>query len=123
MGARQVNYRVIIYVHTVELKNLVHNAKCQVLLTSVHWFQIRRMVFTIYGYGGRLAYVKRIISVQFGSLFMSKLALIGQVVSEKIFQHCGNIHVYCRGVGEDQLRSNFFQNHKSSHNFPLQITF
>ena len=26
----------------------------------------------------------------------------GQAVCEKIFEYCGNIHVYCPGVGIDQ---------------------
>ena len=38
-----------------------------------------------------------------------KLALIGQVVSEKIFEYYCNIHVYCPGVGADHpLGSKFF---------------
>ena len=41
--------------------------------------------------------------------FISNLALIGQVVSEQIFEYYGDVHVYCPRVGEDQsLGSNFF---------------
>ena len=36
--------------------------------------------------------------------FISNLALIGQAVSEKIFEYYGDIHVYCPGVGTDQPR-------------------
>ena len=43
-----------------------------------------------------------------------KLALIGQAVSEMIFEQYGSIHVYCPGVGADlPLGSIFFQNRKS----------
>ena len=41
--------------------------------------------------------------------FISNLALIGQGVSEKIFEYYGNIHVNCPGVGAYQpLGSIFF---------------
>ena len=37
------------------------------------------------------------------------LAFIGQAVSEKIFEHYGNIHIYSRevGVADQPLESNF----------------
>ena len=41
-----------------------------------------------------------------------KLALIGQAVSEKMFEYYGNKHVYCPGVGPYKpLGPTFFQNH------------
>ena len=56
--------------------------------------------------------------------FISSLALIGQAVSEKIFEYYGDIHVYCPGMGTDQaLGSKCFQNHKSSFHVPISFKF
>ena len=62
--------------------------------------------------------------------FISNLALIGQAVSEKIFEYNGDVHVHWPRVGADQLlRSNFFRiiNLQSVCPFPssfsLQMTF
>ena len=33
--------------------------------------------------------------------FISNMALIGQAVSEKIFEYDADMHVYCPGVGSD----------------------
>ena len=57
--------------------------------------------------------------------FVIKLALIGQAVSEKIFEYYGDIHVYCPGVGSDHaLGTNFFfQNLKSSVHLPISFKF
>ena len=51
--------------------------------------------------------------------FISNLALIGQAVSEKIFEYYGDIHVYCPGVGP--LVQFFRIIHLEIH-FSLQMT-
>ena len=51
------------------------------------------------------------------------MALIGQTVSEKIFEYYGNIHVHCPGVGADMPLGCFFQNHISSVHLPIFIKF
>ena len=88
-----------------------------------------KVFFTIYGHGGHLGHVTLIIYVYIGSpsyrCFISNLALIGKVVSEKkIFGYYGEIHVSCPGMEADQpLGSNFFQNHKSSVHLPISLKF
>ena len=39
---------------------------------------------------------------------LENLALIGHAVSEML-EYYGNIHVYCYGVGADELGCNFFR--------------
>ena len=70
-------------------------------------------VLTIYGQGGHLGHVTCIIYINFLSHFLGKLhinlGLIGQAVSEKMFENNYYIHVYSPGTGADNpLGSNFF---------------
>ena len=44
-----------------------------------------------------------------------KFALIGQAVSEKMFEYFGHMHVYSPGAGTDKpLGPKYFHTHKSS---------
>ena len=51
-----------------------------------------RRVFTIYGRGGHLGHVTQMLRTNFRSPYPRKfhlnLALIGQAILEKIFEHC-----------------------------------
>ena len=90
--------------------------------------------FLPYGHGGHLGHVTRIIYVHIGSLsyrsFISNLVLTDLPVSEKkIFQHYGDIHLYCPVVGHASPWVQFFRiiNFQSIYPFPssfsLQMTF
>ena len=81
------------------------------------WFWRRRFfkVFTIYEQGGHLSHVTCTIYINFHSHCPRRhhinLALIGQAVSEKMFENNGYIHVYSPGAGADNpLVSNIFIN-------------
>ena len=53
---------------------VILDAKYQVSLKSVHWFQRRFFkVFTIYGHGGYLGHVTWTIYINFGSPFLRML--------------------------------------------------
>ena len=106
MGQGQL--RVIIYINFVELENIL-------LRAVFHEFCGRRFlkVFTINKHGGHLGHVTCTIYISFLSYFPRRLhinlALIGQAVSEKMFDNNGYIHVYCPGTGADNpLGSNSF---------------
>ena len=120
---------VMIYTNFVELLSLMLHAKFQNHRPSA-WFWRRKFlkVFAIYSHGGHLGHVTLTIYINFHSPFLRMLhmmfGLIGQAVSEKIFEYYGNIHLYCPGVGADHpLRSIFVSNHKSSVHLPISIEF
>ena len=65
-------------------------------------------MFTIYGHGGHLGHVTCTIYINFPPPFPINLALIGKLVSEKIFENHGYIHIYSPWTGTDNtLRSIF----------------
>ena len=75
--------------------------------------------FAIYSHGGHLGHVTLTIYINFHCPFLTMLnisfALIGQVVSEKMFEYYGHIHVHSPGAGADnRLGTNCFHKHKSS---------
>ena len=64
-------------------------------------------MFTLYGHGGHLDHVTWIVYVYTQVLpayrcFTLNLVLIGQAVSEEMFEFYGNIHVYCPRVRADE---------------------
>ena len=69
-------------------------------------------VFTIYGHGGHLGHETWTIYINFRSTYSKRLhfkfALIGQAVSEKMFENNGNVHVYSPGAGADNPLGSFF---------------
>ena len=84
--------------------------------------------FAIYSHGVHLGHVTLTIHKNFHSPFLrmlhTKFGLIGQAVSEKIFEYYGNIHVYCPKMGADlPLGYINFQNHKYSVPLPISIKF
>ena len=93
MGQGQL--RVIIY---LELQNILLHAKFHDHRT-ISFLK----VFTIDKHGGHLGHVTCTIYISFLSYFPRRLhinlALIGQAVSEKMFDDNGYIHVYSPGTG------------------------
>ena len=68
-------------------------------------------VFAIYRHGGHLGHVTLTIYANFHSPFLTmlhSLALIGQAVSEVMFEYYGHIHVYSPRVGVDNPLWTFF---------------
>ena len=61
--------------------------------------------FPIYGHGGHLGHVTWTIYINFRFPFSRrlhmKLALISQMISEKMFENNGHIHLYRHGAGAD----------------------
>ena len=55
--------------------------------------------FVIHSHGGHLGHVTMTIYVNFHSLFLRIVALIGQAVLEKMFEYFGHIHVYSPRAG------------------------
>ena len=80
-------------------------------------------VFTINEHGGHLGYVTCTIYINFLSHFQRRLhtnfGLIGQAVSEKMFENNGHIHVFSPMVGADNPLWYFFHKHNYSLNLVL----
>ena len=109
----------MIYINFVDLYSQMLHVKFQNHRPSGSEKKRFLKIFAIYSHGNHLGHMTLTIYTNLHSLFLrmlhKSLALIGQAVSEKLFQYYGHIHVYSPGAGADNpLGPKYFHKHNSS---------